>query len=150
MALLDTHSTFALDTAPTLTVGTAILGTAMDLGATPYDVGPGYPMFFVCDVAGTAVAGLATSTMTVKLTIADNSALTTAPVDIFTSQAYDANAGIAAGTRLFAVQLPRYENYKQYLGVRVTVGAANMTAGTLNVYLTTEPGTWQAYADAAN
>lgn len=49
-----------------------------------------------------------------------------------------------AGTRLCAVALPKGD-YKQYLGVRYTVGSGPLTAGKFDAFLTTDVQNWKPY-----
>jgi hypothetical protein len=51
-----------------------------------------------------------------------------------------------AGYLVCAVKLPS-GSYERYLGLWETVATANVTAGKINAFLTSDPALYRAYAD---
>lgn len=58
-------------------------------------------------------------------------------------------ATLVAGYQVCAVQLPR-GTYERYLGILQTTATAAFTAGKVNAFLTNDPKSWKAFADATN
>jgi hypothetical protein len=55
-------------------------------------------------------------------------------------------ASLVAGYLVCAVKLPS-GSYERYLGLWETVATANVTAGKINAFLTSDPALYRAYAD---
>jgi hypothetical protein len=149
--ILDEFNEFCDATA--LNTGAAasyLLGDQIDLGATvPGDIGNGEPVYLVVQVS-TAVTGAATSTLQIHLASDAAAAMTPATATRhFSTGAFDAAAGIAAGTVLAVVALPMEGNaYERYLGIVQTTGVAAVTAGAINAFLTRDVSKWVATPDA--
>tara|TARA_R100001460_G_scaffold16799_3_gene36622 strand:- start:21675 stop:22133 length:459 start_codon:yes stop_codon:yes gene_type:complete len=124
--------------------GPTKVGTGIDLrpvGVTDnatLDMSVGENLQFVVDFT-TAVLSGGSATVNVHLTTADNEALTSNPVDIFTTGA-QAKADLIVGKR-FRVALPKAD-YKRFLGVRITTGTATTTAGAINAFLVKDVNAW--------
>ncbi len=153
--ILDERTEFADAAAIALNIGNAIAPNTdvIDLGATPTlrDIGTGQPLYLVLQ-AETAFAG---SGATVKFELASDSTANLATsktihIDTGAISLGTDNAGwaIAGYTKVYA--LPMEVTYERYLGLWMTVASANVTAGKLNAFLTTDPARWTAYADATN
>lgn len=142
---LDSLNTFATNVA-TGNTGTRILGDVIDISDVR-DIGAGTPVYLNA-VVGTAIAAGAGGTYQLKLTTADNAALSTNPVDVFVSVQLDAAAGIPAGTVIANVALPAEVGYKQFIGVQEVVGTANTTAGAVSAHLSYDQLAYQAYPKA--
>jgi len=143
--IFDKQNSFCFNTTLVATAGAAVvLGDVIDLwggaASLPNPVPPvGGPLATVADAfAGrqspivgiiTTAVTQAANTVTLALTIADNAALTTNPVTLWTSGALAA-ATLVAGYRLriptgFSVPLGR----QQFIGWLYTVTTSNVTAG---------------------
>tara|TARA_R100000353_G_scaffold150048_1_gene108460 strand:+ start:764 stop:1237 length:474 start_codon:yes stop_codon:yes gene_type:complete len=110
----------------------------LDAGNATLDMSVGENLQFVVDFT-TAVASDGAATVNVHLTTADNEALTSNPVDIFTTGA-TGKAELIAGKR-FRVALPKAD-YKRFLGVRITTAGATTTAGAINAFLVKDVNAW--------
>jgi hypothetical protein len=148
--ILDERTEFADAAAIALNIGNAIAPNTdvIDLGATPTlkDIGTGCCLFLVLQV-DTAFVG---ATATIQFQLASDST-----ADLATSKTIHVDTGAiavatwAAGyTKVYA--LPQEATYERYLGLWMTVATANVTAGKLNAFLTTDVSRWTAYPDAVN
>lgn len=151
--ILDERNEFADATAlNTGAAGTYVIGDQIDLQAVR-DLGGDQALYLVI-LASVGIAAAGAGTVQFKLTSADNAALTTNPVDHYTSAAFvtsttsgNAGAALAAGKKLVAVQLPQEGDtpYKRYLGIRQVTGAQAITAGAVDAFLTMDVANWKAY-----
>jgi hypothetical protein len=144
--ILDERSEFADATSAILNIGNAIIGDVIDLGAAPGDLGPSDELYLVIQVDTTFVGAGAT----VKFELASDSTadLATSKTVHFATPAI-ALASLVAGYLVCAVKLP-YGTYERYLGLWETVAVANVTAGKINAFLTSDVAKWAPYADAVN
>lgn len=144
--ILDERNEFCDATSAILAVGNAIIGDVMDLGATPTlrDIGNGQPVYLVIQV-DTAFVG-ATSTTQFQLASDSTANLATSKTVHLDTGAIPVATLVAGYTKIMA--LPSEVTYERYLGLWETVGTANVTAGKINAFLTTDPARWTAYADA--
>lgn len=124
--------------------GTVKLGEALDLTAFPTDMGEGYPLYLVILVETAASGG---TSINYHLTTAENSALTTNPVDLLTTGAI-VIASHTAGAQLLAVPLPKAD-YKRWLGIRIT-RVGTVSAGAVRAFLVQDPPSWRAYPEGNN
>jgi hypothetical protein len=148
--ILDERNEFADAAAIALNVGNAIAPNTdvIDLGATPTlrAINVGEPLYLVLQV-DTAFEG---ATATIQFELASDST-----ANLATSKTVHINTGAiavatwAAGYTL-VYALPPTANYERYLGLWMTVGTANVTAGKLNAFLTTTPPVQTIYPDATN
>lgn len=148
MAILDNLTEFA-DAAATGAVGTRIVGDVIDNGAPNRDLGQGRAIWLVVNVA-TGIAAGAAGTYQVKLTSADNAALSSNPVDHVVSAAHvTGTTPIAVGTVLLQVALPAGIPFKRYMGIQEVVATQATTAGAINAFLSLDGiGPWRSYPAA--
>lgn len=131
--------------------GTYNLGDIIDLGAVSpsRDLGGDMALYLVVTVdTGITTAGSA-GTVAFQLvsdgtdTIATNGTQTVHATSA--ARATGATA-IAAGTVLFAVQLPMEGTaYERYLAVQQVTGTTALNAGKVNAFLTEDVARWKAY-----
>lgn len=151
--ILDKRNEFCDATAlNTGAAGSYVIGNQIDL-QTARDLGGDKALYLVILVAvGINAAGA--GTVQLKLTSADDAALTSNPVDhlmtaAFVTSTTSGNAGgaLAAGKRLAAIQVPLEGDtpYKRFLGVRQVTGAQAITAGAIDAFLTPDVAAWKAY-----
>lgn len=147
--IIDDTLEFCDATAILLTAATtAVVGDVIDLGSVQRDIGAGKPMYLVLSVNTSFAAG---NGATFKLTSDSAAALTTAPVDHWTSQPLTNTTGVAG--KKFVIPLPSGDAvpYKRYLGIRQTNGATTaFTAGAIDAYLAFGPVAFAFAADAVN
>ncbi len=131
--------------------GTYNLGDIIDLGAVSpsRDLGGDMALYLVVTVdTGITTAGSA-GTVAFQLvsdgtdTIATNGTQTVHA----TSRAFvTGSTAIAAGTTLFAIQLPlEGAAYERYLAVQQVTGTTALNAGKINAFLTEDVARWKAY-----
>lgn len=130
--------------------GTYNIGDLINL-ETARDVGNGFPLYLVIQVA-TGIT-VASSTGTVQFQLVSDATSTvstsTATVHVQSAEFATSTTAIAAGTVLLAVALPMEGNaYEQYLGIQQITGTTAINAGAVNAFLTTDVSKWKAYADA--
>lgn len=147
--ILDKRSEFAdAVSCNTGAAGTYNIGDVIDLGVAR-DLGGDMATYLVVTVdTGITTAGSA-GTVAFQLvsdgtdTIATNGTQTVHAVSA--ARATGASA-IAAGTVLFAVQLPMEGTvYERYLAVQQVTGTTALNAGKVNAFLTTDVARWKAY-----
>lgn len=145
--ILDERNEFADATALDLGAPASFLiGDVIDLGAAPGDLGPGDCLYLVIQI-DTAVTSLGAATVQFHLCSDAQAAIA---VDGSATYHYSgpavAKATLVAGYTYCAVKLP-YGTYERYLGVLQTTGAAALTAGKVNAFLTGDVAKWKPYAD---
>lgn len=146
--ILDERNEFCDATSAILAVGNAIIGDVIDL--KPSTTNPnttvdldGSDMYLVIQVDTTFVG--ATSTTKFELASDSTADLATSKTVHYATPAIPV-ATLVAGYVVCAVRLPS-GNYERYLGLWETVATANVTAGKINAFLTSDPALWKAYAD---
>ena len=154
--LLDKLGEFCNEVTLTAGAGTTkIIGSQVDLGTVPRDIGQGQPIYvqFSIDVA---VSGGTTNQFTI---VSDSTAsldTTEPPTDATVHYKSDVftNAELVQGFA-WAVALPMGDVggagtvYERFLGILNTdVGSAS--GGSISIYLTFDPHGWRAYPDASN
>lgn len=148
--ILDERNEFADAAAIALNVGNAIAPNTdvIDLGATPTlrDIGTGEPLYLVLQVDTAFVGAMAT----IQFQLASDST-----ANLATSKTIHADTGAIAVATWAAgytkvIALPMEANYERYLGLWMTVGTANVTAGKLNAFLTRDVSRWTAYPEAVS
>lgn len=146
--LLDERSEFCDATSAILAVGNAIIGDVIDTQQGAFnvlkDLGSGTPVFLVIQVATTFVG--ATSTTKFELRSDSVAALTTSPTTHWSSLAIPVATLVAGYTLITA--LPQEALYERYLGIWETVAVANVTAGAINAFLTTDVARLKHYDNA--
>lgn len=131
--------------------GTYNLGDIIDLGAVSpsRDLGGDMALYLVVTVDTGITTASAAGTVAFQLvsdgtdTIATNGAQTVHA----TSRAFTTGTtAIAAGTVLFAIQLPiEGVAYERYLAVQQVTGTTALNAGKINAFLTGDVARWKAY-----
>lgn len=146
--ILDSRLEFCDATSAILAIGNAILGNVID--TKPATTSPntvvdleGSEMYFVIQVDTTFVG--ATSTTKFELASDSTADLATSKTVHFATAAIPV-ATLVAGYTVCAVKLPS-GSYERYLGVWETVATANVTAGKVNAFLTSDPALYRQYAD---
>lgn len=145
--ILDTLLEFSDAQAVT---ATAISTNVVDLGPVTdnvlRDIGTGEEVYLVVMTETAATDTGSDATLTVTLESDSTADLATSATVHYSSGALAFAAFSPAGTRLVAVRLPA-GSYERYLGVRYTVAAGPLTAGTFNAFLTHDAQLYRAYAD---
>jgi len=146
--ILDERNEFCDATSAVLAIGNAIIGDVIDL--KPSTTNPntlvdleGSCMYLVIQVDTTFVG--ATSTTKFELASDSTADLATSKTVHYATPAIPV-ATLVAGYVVCAVELPS-GSYERYLGLWETVATANVTAGKINAFLTSDPALWRAYAD---
>jgi hypothetical protein len=131
--------------------GTYNLGDIIDLGAVSpsRDLGGDMALYLVVTVDTGITTASAAGTVAFQLvsdgtdTIATNGTQTVHA----TSRAFTTGTtAIAAGTVLFAIQLPiEGAVYERYLAVQQVTGTTALNAGKINAFLTEDVARWKAY-----
>lgn len=117
------------------------LGSTIDL-TTVRDIGAGKQLYVVIQVT----TDLTGASATVQFQVASDSAATLATSGqsihavsgVYTGTALDTTEGVIIPLPPMVVGAPI--QYERYLGVQYTVGAATLSAGAVNAFLTDNPG----------
>tara|TARA_R110002153_G_scaffold253645_2_gene411756 strand:+ start:1986 stop:2435 length:450 start_codon:yes stop_codon:yes gene_type:complete len=148
--ILDERSEFcdatALDTAGT---GRDLVGDVMDLGPTARDMGAGQPMYLVLSVDTSVTSG---GSATVEFELCSDAQAAIAAdgtATIHASTGAIAKATLVAGYETI-IALPVGNTYERFLGIVANVGAAALTAGKINAFLTMDHKAHRSYPDATN
>jgi hypothetical protein len=146
--LMDERLEFCDATSAILAVGNALIGDVVDLKSpttapnTTVDL-EGSDLYLILQVDTTFVG--ATSTTKFELCSDSTADLATSKTVHFATAAIPV-ATLVAGYLICAVKLPS-GSYERYLGIWETVATANVTAGKINAFLTSDPALYRAYAD---
>ena len=150
---MDERLEFADGVALTTGAGTNLVGDVIDL-STNRDIGQGHPMYLVIQMSVAAAGGTAyqfilasDSTATIAT---DGNETRHVATDVFT----DAQLTLGFNS---VFPLPMGDTaqgedtagYERYLGV-LAVGTGTHTAGSVNLFLTSDPHGWASYPDANN
>ena len=156
--IMDELGEFCDATSVAAAASTALVGDVIDLGGTGEDVGGGRPVYLVLtcatDIITAGVAGTISFALASDAQAAiavDGSATTHFDTGTFVTDDGALNE-LDAGDVIAKVALPMnsVNPYERYLGVLVTVGTAEVTAGAINAFLTYDPSNIKAYPDASN
>lgn len=146
--ILDERLEFADAAAIALNIGNAIAPNTdvIDLGSAPTlkDIGSGEPMYLVLNVDTDFVG--ATATIQFQLCSDSTANLATSKTVHIDTGAIAVATWVAGYTLIYP--LPLTETYERYLGLWMTVATANVTAGKLNAFLTSNVTRWTAVPDA--
>lgn len=146
--LMDKRTEFCSATVIGGSTGRRLLGDVIDL-ENQRDIGSTDNVWLVVQVATTFTSGGAG---TLQIELATDAAAAIAvdgsATEHITSATF-ALAALTAGTTLVQQLLPNEGStpYERYLGIIGNVGAAAMTAGAINAFLTTQPPNHKAYPD---
>lgn len=127
------------------------LGDVIDLGAVSpsRDLGGDMALYLVITVdTGITTAGSAGTVAFQLISDAQDAPLTngTQTVHALSRSFVTGATAIAAGTVLFAVQLPMEGAvYERYLGIQQITGTTALNAGKINAFLTEDVARWKAY-----
>tara|TARA_Y100000310_G_scaffold25627_1_gene24507 strand:+ start:2091 stop:2567 length:477 start_codon:yes stop_codon:yes gene_type:complete len=156
---LDERLEFADNVSVAAAAGTALIGDQVDL-TVARDIGNGQPLYLVIRTGGTEIiTGGSAGTLLFQLAsdasaaiATDGSATVHLQTDALVTDDDAANAvQFNAGGLIFFGALPlEGVPYERYLGILAVTATTTTTAGTINAYLTPDPGGWQSYADAPN
>ena len=143
MSHIDQRAEFSDAQAVTATaISTNVIardGLGLSPNATQNLGAPSAPMYLVVQTAVAITDTGSDATLAVTLESATDAGLTTGAV-VHANSGTLAFANFApAGTTIMCIPLPTGD-YKDYIGVRYTVGAGPFTAGAFNAYLTLDPG----------
>lgn len=148
--ILDERSEFTDATDVSASTGTALAGDVIDL-TVARDIGQGQPIYLVIQVTTLFASG---GSATVNFRLRSDGV---AAIHATTSTAHVETGAIAFGSLTlgaqFVLALPSEGlAYERYLGVQVVTGTATTTAGSVNMFLTTEPSKQPttSYPDASN
>ena len=148
--ILDERTEFADAAAIALNIGNAIAPNTdvIDTGSTNTlkDWGSGKPIYLVLNVDTTFVG--ATATIQFQFVSDSTANLATSKTIHIDTGAIAVATWVAGYTKIYP--LPVEATYEQYLGLWMTVATANVTAGKLNAFLTSDVAKYRAYADATN
>lgn len=156
---LDERLEFADNESVAASAGTALIGSQVDL-TVARDVGNGQPLYLVIRTGGTEIiTGGAAGTLLFQLASDATAAIATngdatvhLQTDTLVTDDSAANAAqFNAGGLIFFGALPlEGVPYERFIGILAVTATTTTTAGTINAYLTPDPGGWQSYADAPN
>ena len=156
---LDERTEFADDVSVAASAGTALIGDVID-STVARDLGNGQPVYLVIRTGGTEIiTGGSAGTLQFKLAsdaaaaIATNGDATEHIVTdtLVTDDAGSNSALFNAGGLIYMGAIPlEGPAYERYLGILAVTATTTTTAGTINAYLTLDPGLWKSYADATN
>jgi hypothetical protein len=127
--------------------GTYNIGDVIDLGVAR-DLGGNQALYLVVSVdTGITTAGSAGTVAFQLVSDGTDTISTTTQTVHAVSKAYTTgSSAIAAGTVLFAVQLPMEgAAYERYLAVQQITGTTALNAGKVNAFLTADVAKWVAY-----
>ena len=149
MSHLDARAEFSDAQAVTTTaISTNVMdrkGAGLSPNATD-NIGAPATMYLVVRTNAAATDSGSDATLTVTLESAADAGLTSGPVVHYSTGAMAFATFSPANTTLAVIPLPAAA-YKEFLGVRYTVGDGPLTAGTFDAFLTLDPSIWRAYAD---
>ncbi len=148
--LVDSRLEFADDLTAWLTQGTLLLGDVIDLGVAR-DIGHGQPVYLVIQVTELYASG-GSALVNFRLRSDGVAAIHATTSSAHTETGPMAFALLTLGAQFVIPIPPEGVAYEQFLGVQVVVTGADLTAGDVNAFLTTEPTVkpTTSYADAAN
>lgn len=157
--IIDELLEFADAASVAAAAGTALIGDVIDKGAALRDLGQGEPIYLVITVGTEIITGGSAGTIQFSLASDAQAAIATdgsasihwASRLFVTDDAAANDTLMNAGSVLAVIALP-WEGvvYERYLGILATIATTTVTAGTINAFLTKEPGKWRPYADASN
>lgn len=131
------------------------IGDVIDIGAVSpsRDLGGDMALYLVITVdTGITTAGSAGTVAFQLVSDAQDPALTNGTQTVHAvSRAFTTGStAIAAGTVLFAIQLPMEGAvYERYLSVQQVTGTTALNAGKVNAFLTEDVARWKAYDSPA-
>jgi len=156
---LDERTEFCDDVDVSASAGTALVGDVID-SSVARDLGNGQPVYLVIRTGGTEIiTGGSAGTLQFKFAsdaaaaiATDGSATEHLVTDTFVTDDSAANSALFnAGGLIFMGAIPlEGPAYERYIGILAVTATTTTTAGTINAFLTLDPGKWKSYADATN
>lgn len=128
--------------------GTVVLAKAVDLQEVVSYLGVGQPTMYLVVQVTKAFTTSASATVDIQL-VSDSTDPATGGVMLHWSTG-DLAAAALTLDRQFIVPLPAGTAYAQYLQMQVVTKVGATTAGSINAFLTVEPGQYLAYPEAAS
>jgi len=157
--ILDTYTEFCSAESVAAAASVALVGDVIDLSASGVDPGQaGKPLYVViacttaiitAGTAGTIAFALASDAQA-AIAVDGTATQHFASPDYVTDDAALNDLNIGSLIAMFALPMAGFAVYERYLGILVTVGTTECTAGAIDAFLTPDPAAWKAYADASN
>lgn len=139
--IIDSKNNFGDNITVPKSTGAAVMGDVIDFGQKSR-MGDGTQMYVIINVKTTFTSG---GSATVKFALSTGSA-NTLGTDLAVTKEY-AVADLKEGEQI-SIAIPQGVEYQRWLGIRSTVGTANLTAGVVSASLSsTVPGNWYAPKD---
>ncbi len=149
MPLTDRLSTFGLGVSAVVNSGaTAKLGSEIDLQTVTRDIGNGWPFYALIQIKSVLVGSGASFEL--RLVSDSTTNLASSPTRHWTSGtiAVSSTTDNVVGRRWF-VEFPM-DNYERYLGLTITGSGANITAGTIDAFVTPHKFRWAPFVEAVS
>jgi len=156
---LDERTEFCDNVDVSASAGTALIGDVID-SSVVRDLGNGQPVYLVIRTGGTEIiTGGSAGTLQFRLVSDSAAAIATSGdatehfrTDTFVTDDSAANSDLFnAGGLIFMGAIPlEGPAYERYVGILAVTATTTTTAGTVNAFLTLDPGGWTSYADATN
>ena len=156
---LDERTEFCDNVDVSASAGTNLIGDVID-SSVVRDLGSGHPVYLVIRTGGTEII-TGGSAGTLEFRLVSDSAASIATngdatehfrTDTFVTDDSAANSDLFnAGGLIYHGALPlEGPAYERYVGILAVTATTTTTAGTVNAFLTLDPGGWKSYADATN
>lgn len=152
MTILDNFLEFCDDLSLILSTGTNLIGDVIDLGSTSPGIGAGEPLYWVVTIGTAVAASGGAATINFQLVSDAQAAIATdGSATVHAQTGAISKATLIAGYRAAVIGLPMPGNvYERYLGVLAVIATNNITAGTVNSFITHDVGVYRAFPDASN
>lgn len=159
--IMDERLEFADAVSVAAAAGTALIGDVIDLGSVHRDIGAGQPVYLVITTDTEIITGGAAGTMKFQLVSDAQAAIAvdgsaTVHIDTGTFVTDDALVNAVqfnAGGIIFMGPIPNEgQVYEEFLGILCVIATTTVTAGKINAFLTTDPGSFgkKSYPEGAN
>lgn len=150
MAIIDGSNAFGDAFDLDQETGTYLMTNQIDLGAAGVNIGNGKAVYLCVHVVEAFTDGGDAATLTIRLCSDDSASVHATTSSIHIDSGAMLKAALPLGAK-FAYPLPVSGTaYERYLGVNCIVGTAGFDTGMIDAYLSTDPGIWEAFADASN
>lgn len=155
--ILDERTEFADAVSVAKTAGSSyLIGDVIDTSVIR-DLGNGTQLYFVITVDTEIITAGSAGTIVFKLASDSTASIATdgTATEHFVSRSFVTDDSAANDAEMNAGGVPvciaipmEGKAYERYLGVLVTVGTTDTSAGKINAFLTADPSRWKAYPDA--
>jgi hypothetical protein len=155
---LDERTEFCDEVDVSASAGTALIGDVID-SSVVRDLGAGQPVYLVIRTGSTEIiTGGAAGTLQFQLVSDNAAAISTSTATehfrtdlLVTDDSSNNSALFNVGGVIYMGAIPQEGAvYERYLGILAVTATTTTTAGTVNAFLTLDPGGWKSYADATN